>query len=170
MWPESERLPPSPLDRLMNVPRLSSALLIVTLLAGCGSDDPVDVDTPVTVADFVGSWNASSHVFTNAANSSESFDPVAAGGETRTTILTGGGTRTWVEWGTYMDEWDAQISISGNTVTSVPVETTRETRVWTFTLEGSVLTLTRTDSAFDFTSTGAPGVPATEVVTFVRSS
>ena len=67
-----------------------------------------------------------------------------------------------------MDEWDAQLSISGNTLTSTPAEATRETRVWTFTLVGNTLTLTDSTSEWDFTLSEAAGVPATEVVVFVK--
>jgi hypothetical protein len=142
----------------------------LTALSACSdSDDPTDLsDGGVTVEDFVGSWTASSHVYTNNADASETFDLIANGGETRTTILTGGRGRTWVEFGTFSDEWDAQLSISGNTVTSVPAEASRETRVWTFTLVGTVITLTDESSSFDFTLMEGPGVSATEVVVFVK--
>jgi hypothetical protein len=93
---------------------------------------------------------------------------VAAGGETRTTVLQGGGARTWVTLGTFSDEWDAQLAINGNTLTSTPAEAARGVRNYTFTLVGSTLTLTNDNGSFDFTLTGADGVPTTEVTVFVR--
>lgn len=155
---------------MLRIARSVTLVAVAALLAiGCSesSTDP-DPDGGVTVADLVGSWTASSHTFTNNANSSESFDVVANGGETRTTVLSGGGHRTWFELGDFSDEWDAQLSISGTTLTSTPAEATRETVSWTFTLVGNTLTLTRSDSEWDFTLSGAAGVPATEVVVFVK--
>lgn len=144
------------------------AIVITALAAGCGDSDPTDPEDAVTISDLVGSWTASSHTFTNNADAGESYDVVANGGETRTTILTGGGARTWLEWGSFIDEWDAQLTITGNTLTSTPVESTRETNTWTFTLAGTILTLSRSTSDFDFTLTGGTEVSVTEVVVFVR--
>jgi len=83
-------------------------------------------------------------------------------------VLTGGGARTWVEFGTFSDEWDAQLSMSGNTLTSSPVEASRGVSQATFTLVGNTLTLTYANSSFDFTLLDGPEVAATEVVVFVR--
>lgn len=153
----------------VKAPLRSVALLsFLTLVTACGDSTPAEVTDGVTIADLVGSWTASSHTFTNNANSTESFDIVANGGETRTTVLSHGGARTWFDFGTVSDEWDAQLAVSGNTITSTPVETTRETRVWTFTLEGTVLTLTDETSSFDFTLSAGAEVSATEVVVFVK--
>ena len=138
-------------------------------LAGCSSDDPTEPEVDgITVNDLVGGWTASSVLFTNITNPAEQFDLVANGGETRVTVLTGGGARTWVEFGTFSDEWDAQLSISGNTLTSSPVEASRGVRHATFTLVGNTLTLTYANSSFDFTLLDGPEVAATEVVVFVR--
>lgn len=147
----------------MNTSRL---LLAAALLAGCGGDDPVEPEG-LTMADLVGSWIATSDTHTNNANAAETFDVVAAGGEIRLTLLTSGGVRTWVEFGTFSDEWDSAVTLSGSTLTSDPVEEGRPTRVWTVTLIGDVLTLTDTDSEFDFTLTGAPPVSTTEVVVLI---
>ena len=153
----------------MKFSRIVPFVIVVTALAaGCSDSGPADLEDAVTISDLVGSWTASSHTFTNNADAGESYDVVANGGETRTTVLTGGGSRTWLEWGTFMDEWDAQLALSGNTLIATPVESTRETLTWTFTLAGIVLTLTRTTSNFDFTLAGATGVSATEVVVYVR--
>ncbi len=154
----------------MRIARSITLIVLTALVAVACSDSSSGPENPdaVTLADLVGSWTASSHTFTNNANSSESFDVVANGGETRTTVLNGGGHRTWFELGTFSDEWDAQLSISGTTLTSTPAEASRETRVWTFTLVGNTLTLTRSDAEWDFTLSGGAGVPATEVVVFVK--
>lgn len=80
----------------------------------------------------------------------------------------GGGARTLLEFGTFSDEWDAQLTISGSTLTSRPVGASRSMRTWAFTLEGDVLELTDTNATFDFTLTGGVELPATEVVVLVR--
>lgn len=141
--------------------------LTTVLVAGCGGDDPVEPDV-VTIADLVGSWTASSVLHTDKANPAQLFDIVAAGGETRTTVLQGGGARTWVTLGTFSDEWDAQLAINGNTLTSTPAEASRGMRSYTFTLVGNTLTLTNDNATFDFTLSGAAEVPTTEVTVFVR--
>ena len=130
-------------------------------------DDPTEPDG-LTVDDLVGSWNASSWVQTNNADGSEQIDVVLAGGELRSTVLEGGGARTWVEFGTFMDEWDAQLSISGNTLTSTPAEAGRSVMVYTFDLNGNTLTMSRADAEFDFTLSGADPVPSTEVIVMNR--
>ena len=144
--------------------------VVLTAMLGVGCDNGEPDTDEITVEDFVGSWTASSHTFTNNADQSQSFDTIANDGETRTTVLTGGGTRTWFELGTFSDEWDSQMSINGTTLTMTPVETTRETRTWTFTLEGTVITLTDATSSFDFTLSDAAEVSSTEVVVLVRTN
>ncbi len=171
LGPQGRSAPPQDVRSTVKLARPFALLAFVSFVAiGCSesSSGPENLPEGPTLADLVGSWTASSHTFTNTANSSESFDVVANGGETRTTVLVGGGHRTWFELGDFMDEWDAQLSISGNTLTSTPAEATRETRVWTFTLVGNTLTLTDSTSEWDFTLSEAAGVPATEVVVFVK--
>ena len=148
--------------------RFVAVLSLVLAVSACSDSDDSMGPGEITIADLVGSWRASSQVFTNKANSSEVLDVIAAGGETRTTVLDHGGARTWVTFGTYSDEWDAQLTVSGNTLTSDPVEASRERRIWTFSLDGNLLTLTDANSSFDFTLSEAAGVAATEVVVFVR--
>ena len=140
--------------------------LAVMFAAGC-SDGGTEVDA-ITVNDLVGSWTATSVVHTNNANSAEQFGLIANGGETRITVLQGGGVRTWVELGTFSDEWDAQLAIDGNTLTSTPVEAVRGVRTYTFTLEGNLLTLTNANASFDFTLSDATEVSTTEVTALVR--
>jgi hypothetical protein len=136
--------------------------------AGCsGGDDVVEPDV-LTLADLVGSWTASSVLYTNNANATQQFDIVAAGGEFRTTVLANGGARTWVDIGTFSDEWDAQLSLNGNTLTSTPVEAARGVQTFAIALSGSTLTMTNTASSFDFSLQNGAGVLATSVLILVR--
>jgi len=141
------------------------------VVSACGdSSDPTVVDT-LTIEDFVGSWSATSEVFTSNINSSETFDLIAAGGEHRFTMLSGGATRTWVDLGDFHDEWDALVTLNsaGDMLTSTPVEASRGVRQFTFTLDGNTLTLTSTNASFDFTLTGAPGTSATVVSVYQKT-
>ena len=94
------------------------------------------------------------------------FAFVENGGEVRLAVLPGGRVRTWVEIDTFYDEWDAKLTLSGSTLTSVPEEETRPIQVHTFVLEGSTLTLTNVEDSFDFSFSGAPEVSATSVGVF----
>ena len=150
-----------------------SFIVLVTsavLATGCGGSDSPTEPPAITINDFVGSWAATSQVFTNNSNSSETFDLIAAGGGSDFTMLTGGGTRNWFDLGDFHDEWDALVTLDGATgiLTSTPVEASRPTTHFTFKLEGNTLTLTGTDSSFDFTLTGAASVPATVVAVFTK--
>lgn len=136
----------------------------IALLAGC-SDDSTDPD-PVTVEDLVGSWTASSMIFSNTDG--DEVNPVALGAELRVTVLTGGRARNWFTWGDIDDEWDALLSISGSTLTATPAEASRPTRSFSFTLDGSSLTLVDPNSEFDFSLTGATPEPAREEIVYVR--
>ena len=141
-------------------------LLLSLSLSGCGGDDPAG-PAGLTINDLVGSWIATSDTHTNNANSSESLDLIAEGGEVRFTMLSGGNTRIWVTFGTFSDEFDSAVTLSGTTLTIDPVEAGRETVVLEITLVGNVLTMTNADAEFDFTQSGATPVPTTEVLVFV---
>lgn len=149
------------------MPAVRRSVLVVLLLAlgACGSDSPTA--SGLTLDDLVGSWIATSAVFTNNANASETFDIVAAGGEVRFTMLAGGNTRIWTDDGTTPDEFDAAVTLSGSTLTIDPVEVGRETATFAITLVNSVLTMTDANADFDFTLTGATPVSATFVLTMV---
>lgn len=149
---------------MTTIHRVVSVVLLLAVGA-CGGDDPTSAG--LTIDDLVGSWTATSAVFTNNANASETFDVVDAGGEVRFTMLSGGNTRIWTDDGTTPDEFDAAVTLSGSTLTIDPVEAGRETAVFAITLAGNVLTMTDTDSEFDFTLSGATPVSATFVLTMV---
>jgi hypothetical protein len=157
---------------VVSVQTLSLVVLAWLTAAGCGGDSGGDSPTgpeAMTIADLVGSWKATSVIMTNQANPSQKFDIVAAGGELRMTVLVGGGARTWLDLGDFSDEWDAQLTLSGNQLTSTPVEASRPTQRHTITLVGSELTATNSAAVFDFTLSGGTPVPATQVVVFRRN-
>jgi hypothetical protein len=162
----------------MVISRFLPFALASLLVAAC-NDSQGPPDDTVTVADLVGTWQASSHVFTNNANSTVQFDLIANGGETRMTVLASGGARTWVTIGDcdagpnppclYYDEFDAALSISGDVLTVTPVEASREVARYELALAGSTLTLIRPDATFDFTLQGGPEVSATQRIVLTRN-
>ncbi|MGD8361141.1 MAG: hypothetical protein PVJ04_06890 [Gemmatimonadota bacterium] len=149
--------------------RIITAVTVVFFAAACSGSDKETGPEAVTLADLVGSWTAASLAYTDNANPAQQFDLIAAGGENRVTVLPGGGARTWLDIGTFSDEWEAQLSISGDMLTSTPVEASRAVQRWTFSLDGDLLELTDTASEFDFTLADGEGIPATVVVVLVRN-
>ena len=141
-------------------------------LAACGDDSgPSAVEEGITIDDFVGSWSATSEVFTSNTDG-ETFDLIAAGGENRFTMLSGGRTRTWLDLGDFSDEWDSLVTLNGagDLLTSTPAEASRPTQQFTFSLDGNTLTLTNANAVWDFTLTGVEGTSATMVAVFQRTN
>lgn len=116
-------------------------LLAVTFVAGCGDSTPEEVAEALA-----GTWNATSVVFTNKANSSETFDLLAAGESVNVTFTAAGefsGSFTDVG-GTFVVEGTNLIIT--NTGKNDP-------HAVAFTLSGNTLTLT-VDDEFDFDDDG----------------
>ena len=139
--------------------------LLLATSYGCEDDN---VQPKLDEDDFVGTWHATSAIHTNNEDAGQSFDLVEHGAELRFTVLEGGKVRTWITFGTYSDEWDASFTISDNVMTSLPVESSRGTSVFTFELDGEALTLTNVEDQFDFSLQGEPEVSTTSVSTFER--
>ena len=163
------------------------AAVTVLALAACGDDSTAtdgssaattttaaeitttteEVGPGLTVDDLVGTWSATSHVFTDDADATRRFDTIANGGETRMTVLEGGGARIWVTIGEFSDEFDVLLRIDGGTLIATPAEAGRSIRTWLVTFGGDTLTLSDGRSSFDFDGSGE-GVPATEVIALRR--
>ena len=144
--------------------------LIAFTVINCSKEDSVIDPIPeVTIANFVGSWKATTATFTNNSSSSEKVEFIAAGGAIRFTMLDHGGVRIWVDFqNNVVDEWDAQASLGDdNTIKMIPVETHRLQTLSTYELASGTITLTNTDDTFDFTLADAPQVSATSIITFV---
>lgn len=151
---------------------LCLSLLIVATLSCSSDDDSPEQNPKVTIADFVGSWKASSAVYTNNSNASENVNFITVGGDISYTMLNGGGTRIWVGYqNNSLDEWDALTTLGpNNTYTTTPVETTRKTQNGTYSMGNNTFTLTNNNETFDFTLSGATGVSATSVIVFVPNN
>lgn len=140
---------------------------VLATTLGCDDDE---VSPMFSIDDFTGSWTATSLVHTNNSDAEQVFDMIENGGEVRFTVLGEGRTRTWVSIGTYSDEWDAKVTMSGNTLTSVPVESSRATNVMTFEfIDESHLILTNREDTFNFGVPGEGDVSTTSVGEFERN-
>ena len=120
---------------------LIAPLLAVTFVAGCGDSTPEEVAEALA-----GTWNATSVVFTNKANSSETFDLVAAGGSANVTFTAAGGFS-----GSFTDLGGTFVVEGTNLIITNTGESDLETVA--FTLSGNTLTLT-VDDEFDFDDDG----------------
>ncbi len=122
---------------------LIAPLLAVTFVVGCGDSTPEEVAEALA-----GTWNATSVVFTNKANSSETFDPLAGGGSVNTTT-------TFTADGRFSGsstELGGTFVVQGtNLIFTNPGKSDPDTVA--FTLSGNTLTLT-VDDEFDFDDDG----------------
>lgn len=148
---------------------LICSMVIFAFSCSDDDDETMQPDTSLKLSELVGSWKATSSVHTNNSDSSESYDIIANGGEVRFTMLNGGKTRTWVDFGEYQDEWDAQATLIGTTLTMTPAESNRAITVFKIEKEGSRITLTNKNDRFDFSLTGSSEVSTTAVTVFVRN-
>ncbi len=152
----------------MKTLKLMSLTLLLVAAFGCDKDDSNDPVNTIKIDDIVGSWIATSAIHTNNANTSETLDIVAYGGEIRTTILDQGGARTWVEFGTFQDEWDAQLTIDGDILTSTPQESSRPVQTLKIEFDGDTLVTTNTNDSFDFTLSSMTPVSSTSEIRWIR--
>ena len=121
---------------------LIAPLLAVTFVAACGDSTPEEVAEALA-----GTWNATSVVFTNKANSSETFDPLAVGGSVNTTFTAAGGFS-----GSFTELGGTFVVQGTNLIFTNPGKSDPDTAA--FTLSGNTLTLTVDDVDFDFDDDG----------------
>ena len=152
----------------MKAIQILSMMFLLGFLSACDKDDSMEPSNAIKMTDLEGSWIATSVVHTNNANAAQTLDLVALGAELRITILAGGGARTWIDFGSFQDEWDSQLSISGDLVTSTPVESTRPVNVFKTEFIGDAIMLTNVNDSLDFTLSSMPPVSSTSVSLFIR--
>ncbi len=145
---------------------LIAPLLAVTFVVGCGDSIGAD-STPEEVAEaLAGTWNATSFVFTNDANSSETFDLLADGGSFSVTFTTGGQFSGSSTLGGGTETLSGTYVVQGtNLIITDTGETESETIA--FTLSGNTLTLTQ-DDEYDFNDDDVD-VSATLVIVLQRA-
>ncbi len=136
---------------------LVAPLLAVTFMVDCSdSTDPDSIgpeSTPEEItAALAGTWTATSFVFTNVANSSETFDMIANGGSF-TLTLTADGQFTGTLTGPGENETfgGTYVAQGANLILTDELEPDSETVA--FTLSSNTLTITG-DDEFDFDEDG----------------
>ena len=146
---------------------LLAPLLAVTFVAGCGDDVSGTDSTPEEVAEAIaGTWNATSFVFTNDANSSETFDLLAGAGSFVITFTANGQFSGSSTLAGFTEGISGTYVVQGtNLITTDTGETESET--FAFTLSGNTLTLTGGDE-YDFNGDDVD-VSATLTIIFQRA-
>lgn len=139
------------------------ALLLVVVFAGaCDELLPQDEEDTGNLDALVGTWVTTQHVITNNANTSQQVDLYAAGGRTTLVIEADGdfsvafvdSSGSWSDSGT-VEADDTTLTLTTNT----------ETMTMSYLMVGEILTITYTNSSFDFNDDGTDET-ATEVMVF----
>lgn len=134
----------------------------IAFAMGCG--DSTEPQGDVTIADLVGSWNATSIVYTNDATG-QSVSAFLFGARLQITVAANGTyTGSVTEPGGAPQAITGTITVQGNAITITDDAAPGDDAVGTFTLSGNTLTITAQDE-FDF---GAGDVPATLVIVLQR--
>jgi len=137
--------------------------LAIGFAMGCG--DSSGPQENVTIADLVGTWNATSIVYTNTATD-QSINAYLLGARLQITVAADGSyTGSLTEPFGTPEDISGTVIIQGNSITITDDAAPGDNAVGTFTLSGNTLTITAQDE-FDF---GAGAVPATLVLVMQRS-
>ncbi len=131
---------------------LIAPLLAVTFVVGC-SDSIGANSTPEEVSEaLTGTWNATSFVFTNQANSSETFDMIANGGSFSLTFSGNEFSGSFTGPGENETFTGTYVAQGTNLILTDDLEPNDPETVG-FTVSGSTLTITE-DDMFDFDDDG----------------
>ncbi len=104
--------------------------------------------TGVTIADLVGTWNATKLEFTNKANPAQKVDVVPLGAQLRIVVEASGRAIATFSFQGQSSVDTSQIAIRGDTLVV-------DGRRLLFTLSGNTLTMTDDNESFDFNQDGA---------------
>ena len=153
----------------MKLLRKLAPLLAVTFVASCSDDFVSGADsTPEEVVDaLVGTWNATSFVFTNKANSSETFDLLADGGSFSITFTATGGFSGSSTFEGATDTFSGTYIVQGTNLMLTDGQS-NDVESFAFTVSGNTLTLVFEDVEFDFDNDGVDE-PATVTLVFQRA-
>lgn len=144
------------------LPIAATGALTIGFVLGCG--DSTEPQGDVTIADLVGTWNATSIVYTDNATG-QSVNAFLFGARLQITVAANGTyTGSVTEPGGAPQAITGTITVQGGTITITDDAAPGDAAVGTFTLSGNTLTITAQDE-FDF---GAGDVPATLVLVMVR--
>lgn len=147
--------------------RAASGPLAFTLLAlapACGDGEAIAPE----LAPLLGTWNATSAVFTNKANPSQSVDVVRQLNAVITLDIRGDGrvTLTLIAFGQVQAQ-SGSVRVEGNTLVLKSDDPTRPEERFAYQLHGNTLTL-QGESQWDFNQSGVP-LPADLRLVLVRT-
>ncbi len=140
--------------------RLTLGALAIAVAAGIGCNE----STGVTVEDLAGTWTASQYLFTNPANTSETFDFIGAGGSLSFTVDAAGAfTATIVEPGDAPETLTGTIAVEGDILT-ISESGQGSPTPYLATRSGNTLTLTTDDESYDFDGDGTDDLASARIV------
>lgn len=145
----------------MKIYRYILLTIMFVYMTGCEKSN-------LTHDDLVGSWAATSSVFTSKADENEVIDVIEQGGDFSFTYLEDDKVRTWFTWDTISDEADFMAELSDDIITLTPAETERGISILQASYDGITLVLTNDNDSFDFTLSGAEETPAYSETFFER--
>ena len=146
---------------------LIAPLLAVTFVAGCGDSIGPDSTPEEVAAAIAGTWNATSYVFTNDANSSETFDLLANGGSLSLTFTADGQFSGSFTAPGESETFGGTYVAQGTNLIITDAVDPNDVETIAFTLSGSTITLTLDDD-FDFDDDGVDE-PATSVIVLEKA-
>ena len=130
--------------------RFDTRMLAAALALGVGvacSDNGTD---NVTIADLVGTWNATTFIITNP-HGVQSVDLVGMGGSFTLTVMANGSFTGQQDLLGQVDNFGGTIVLTGNhTMTLVDAVNPADETDLTFTLTGNQMALTSSDITFDW--------------------
>jgi hypothetical protein len=140
----------------------TTGALAIAFATGCG--DSTDPQDDVTLADLVGTWNATGITYTNNATG-QTINAFLFGARLQITVAANGTyTGSVTEPGGTPEAITGTVSVQGSNITITDDAAPGDAAVGTFTLSGNTLTITAQDE-FDF---GAGEVSATLVLVMER--
>ena len=136
-------------------------ILLAAVAIGCS-----DSTGPAETTDLVGTWNASAFVFTNSADAAQTVDVIALGMTLSITFTetTMSGIMSFPGEG--QELFSGTYTLSGGQITFLDSDPEEGDETFTQSLDGSILTLTFSDS-FDFNDDGQE-TDATAVMTLTK--
>jgi len=124
--------------------RVYAAIAAAVFIVGCGDSTGVEVD------DLEGTWIATSYVFTNIANTSQTVDVISQGGSYTLTIRSDSSfTASFVEPGESMETRVGNVIVTG-TVLTIAESGQGSPTDFSAVRNGDQMTLTTTDEDYDF--------------------
>jgi hypothetical protein len=146
----------------MKALRTLTAVMLATAVIGCSDSTSVE-----DVADLVGTWDATSFLWTSDADASVTFELVGAGGNFQLVIAADGSFTGSFGMGSEVEVFSGTIAISGSNIIITDSVDADDTSTMGFSLDGNTLTMTSDDDEYDFDDDGQED-PASSLMVLQR--